>query len=128
MLYVYWVKNDDLKTTAWREQNLNATDSIQKKIWLGNQMMLFVILLEIFNLLLLFSPFRRVSTSFWDIATALYCGLVDARKSASDIDLPVLFLIIVFLIKQFSSAFLLLGFYAVGEIAARLSWCGTFWC
>jgi hypothetical protein len=25
------VENDDLKTTAWREQDLNATDSIQKK-------------------------------------------------------------------------------------------------
>ena len=68
MLYVYWAENYDLKTTAWREQDLNATDSIQKKIWLGNQMMLFVILLEIFNLLLLFSPFRRVSISFWDVA------------------------------------------------------------
>ena len=62
MFCVYWVENDDSKTTAWKEQDLNATDSIQKKIWLGNQMMLFVILLEIFNLLLLFSPFRRVST------------------------------------------------------------------
>jgi hypothetical protein len=60
--------------------------------------------------------------------TALYCGLVDARISASDIDLPVLFLIMVFLIKQFSLAFLLLGVYAVEEIAARLSWCGTFCC
>ena len=47
--------------------------------------------------------------------------------NASDIDLPVLFLIIMFLIKQFSLAFLLLGFYAVGEIAARLA-SGLFWC
>jgi hypothetical protein len=31
MLYVHWVENDDLKTTGWREQDLNATDSIQKK-------------------------------------------------------------------------------------------------
>ena len=53
--------------------------------------------------------------------TALYCGLVDARISVPDIDLPVLFLIMVFLIKQFSLAFLLLGVYAVEEIAARLS-------
>ena len=40
MLYVYWVENEDLKTTAWTEQDLNATDSIQKKRWLGNQMIL----------------------------------------------------------------------------------------
>ena len=45
MLYVHWVENDDLKTIAWREQDLNATDSIQKKIWLGNQMMLTLIFL-----------------------------------------------------------------------------------
>jgi hypothetical protein len=31
MLYVYWTENDDLKTIAWKEQDLNATDSIQKK-------------------------------------------------------------------------------------------------
>ena len=31
MLYVHWVENDDLQTTALREQDLNATDSIQKK-------------------------------------------------------------------------------------------------
>ena len=36
LLYDYWVENDDLKTTAWRKQDLTATDSIQKKIWLGN--------------------------------------------------------------------------------------------
>ena len=48
MLYVYWVENVDLKTTAWREQDLKCTDIIQKRIWLGNQMMLFVILLETF--------------------------------------------------------------------------------
>ena len=45
MLYVHWVENNDLKTTAWREQDLNTTDSIQKKIWLGNQMMLILIFL-----------------------------------------------------------------------------------
>ena len=56
MLYVYWEENDDLKIIAWREQDLNAKDSIKKKVWLGNQMMLFVILLEIFNLLVLFNP------------------------------------------------------------------------
>ena len=31
MLCVYWVENDDLKTTAWREQDLNDTDIIHKK-------------------------------------------------------------------------------------------------
>ena len=31
MLYVHWVENDDLKTTAWREQDLNGTDIIHKK-------------------------------------------------------------------------------------------------
>ena len=31
MLYVNWVENDDLKLTTWRGQDLNATDSIQKK-------------------------------------------------------------------------------------------------
>ena len=36
------LENYDLKTTAWRKQDLNATDGIQKKIWLGNQMMLTV--------------------------------------------------------------------------------------
>ena len=53
MLYVYWVENDDLKTRgkmiAWREQNLNTTDSIQKKIWLGNQMMLILISLVFYS-------------------------------------------------------------------------------
>ena len=48
MLCVYWVENDDLKTTAWREQDLNDTDIIHKKIWSGNQIMLFVNLLETF--------------------------------------------------------------------------------
>ena len=43
MLYVYWVENDDLKTIAWKEQDLNAMNSIQKKVWLGNQMMLILI-------------------------------------------------------------------------------------
>ena len=28
MLYVHWVENNDLETTAWREQDLNTTDSI----------------------------------------------------------------------------------------------------
>ena len=32
MLYVYWVENDDLKATAWREQDLNGTDIIDKKL------------------------------------------------------------------------------------------------
>ena len=45
MLNVYWVENDDLRTTAWKEQDLNATYSIQKKVWLGNQMMLILIFL-----------------------------------------------------------------------------------
>ena len=53
MVYVYWVENDDLKTRgkmiAWREQNLNTTDSIQKKIWLGNQMMLILISLVFYS-------------------------------------------------------------------------------
>ena len=49
MLYVHWVENNDLKTTAWREQDLNTTDSIQKKIWLGNQMMLILIFLDFFE-------------------------------------------------------------------------------
>ena len=43
MLSVYWVENDDLKTIAWKEQDLNAMNSIQKKVWLGNQMMLILI-------------------------------------------------------------------------------------
>ena len=38
MLYVHWVENFALitailKTTAWREQDLNTTDSFQKKIY-----------------------------------------------------------------------------------------------
>ena len=45
MLSVYWVGNDDLKTIAWKEQDLNAMNSIQKKVWLGNQMMLILIFL-----------------------------------------------------------------------------------
>ena len=45
MLNVYWVENDVLKTTALKEQDLNATDSIQKKVWLGNQIMLILIFL-----------------------------------------------------------------------------------
>ena len=49
MLYVHWVEDNDLKTTAWREQDLNTTDSIQKKIWLGNQMMLVLIFLVYFS-------------------------------------------------------------------------------
>ena len=40
MFYLYWVENDDLKTTTQQQQqDLNVTDSVQKKIWLGNQMM-----------------------------------------------------------------------------------------
>jgi len=39
MLYVYWVENDDLKTTAWREQTLQIAS--RKKIWLGNQIFNF---------------------------------------------------------------------------------------
>ena len=66
-----------------------------------------------------FGRIEDAKKTFWNqlTFTALYFGLVDARISASNIYLPVLFLIIVFLIKQFSLAFLLLGVYAVGEIA-----------
>ena len=45
MLNVYWVENYDFKTTAWKEQDLNATDSIQKKVWLGNQIIIILIFL-----------------------------------------------------------------------------------
>ena len=45
MLSVYWVENDDLKTIAWKKQDLNAMNSVQKKVWLGKQMILTLIFL-----------------------------------------------------------------------------------
>ena len=49
MLNVYWVENYDLKTTAWKEEDINVRNSIQKKVRLGNQMMLILIFLDFFE-------------------------------------------------------------------------------
>ena len=49
MLIVYWVENYDLKTTAWKEEDINVRNSIQKKVRLGNQMMLILIFLDFFE-------------------------------------------------------------------------------
>ena len=38
-----------MKTIAWKEQDLNAMNSIQKKVWLGNQMMLILISLVFYS-------------------------------------------------------------------------------
>ena len=49
MLNVYWVENYDLKTTAWKEEDINVRNSIKKKVRLGNQMMLILIFLDFFE-------------------------------------------------------------------------------
>ena len=37
------MENYDLKTTAWKEEDINVRNSIQKKVRLGNQMMLILV-------------------------------------------------------------------------------------
>ena len=43
------MENYDLKTTAWKEEDINVRNSIQKKVRLGNQMMLILIFLDFFE-------------------------------------------------------------------------------
>ena len=43
------MENYDLKTTAWKEEDINVRNSIKKKVRLGNQMMLILIFLDFFE-------------------------------------------------------------------------------
>ena len=43
------MENYDLKTAAWKEEDINVRNSIKKKVRLGNQMMLILIFLDFFE-------------------------------------------------------------------------------
>ena len=58
MLYVNWVKNEDLKTTAWRKEDLNGTDIIHKKIWFGKGPFKYYVIM--------FLTFLRLPTHLFD--------------------------------------------------------------